>query len=34
VTQLPPGKPKGMDPRRKKLLKKEEVEMKNKYLKI
>ena len=34
TTKLPQGKPKGMDPRRKKLLKKEEVEMKNKYLKI
>ena len=32
--KLPSGQPKGMDKRRKKLLKKEEVEMKNKYLKI
>ena len=33
-TKLKPGHPKGMNPRHKKLLKKEEVEMKNKYLKI
>ena len=34
TTKLKSGQPKGMDKRRKKLLKKEEVEMKNKYLKI
>ena len=33
TTQLKPGKPKGMDKSRKKLLKREEVEMNKKYLK-